>query len=510
MFDKLQTNYRSKANCFLELMNNLYKKLFPIKLVSILLLVIFSLGCSIIHTLRRGVANEEHPENAKQWQLGDPKNGIEDLKSIYRYINIYRSRHDGQYPSSDTEVFLTALSLLSERKIPFAEGFEKATLELANPDSRFADSPILRRAPNEVMPYYVTNKRPNGDLIGSPKTIGTRDVLSYTGIYYHPNGQRTPNGMSPNPNGFYLVLWDDGQVTLIPYDEILYVSQDSKTLTITFPGQAGVPDRIMSYQEYWKNLANLSPPLGKPIPKGQVEPIPDNSGPESLVTLSRLFNYPNHYGIEREKLWQTFSPAQPEFTLPEVQTGAQKLGLPLELRKLSLEELEQLNTPALFLTSDDKRIVTLANLDDKEAIVIDRGLTRVVSREILAQKYGGEVLLPQAADAASSIAAQDPVRVLTLANKDEEVKQQVTITNRGTQPLTLQIERPIPGVTNAELSSDTVAPGASATLSLSIKWRDILKGESQNVFVFLKTNDAIRPRLQLGFKLQLKGGATTP
>jgi hypothetical protein len=196
--------------------------------------------------------------------------------------------------------------------------------------------------------------------------------------------------------------------------------------------------------------------------------------------------------------------------LPEVQTGAQKLGLPLQLRKLSLAELEQLNAPALFLTSDDKRIVTLANLDDKEAIVIDRGLTRVVSREVLAQKYGGEVLLPQAADAASSISVQDPVRVLTLASAAEELKQQVTITNRGTQPLTLQIERPIPGVTSAELSSGTVAPGQSATISLTMQRRPTLPADMQNVFVFLKTNDAVRPRLQLGFKLQLQGNAQTP
>jgi hypothetical protein len=313
--------------------------------------------------------------------------------------------------------------------------------------------------------------------------------------------------------GYVLVLWDDGQVENIPYDEVLR-NRIPQGYIDAFSGEAGVdPNHCVSYQEYWtQTSSSKNMPYGKYPANGHSldNIIFDNGGPESLVILSRHLSYPNRYGIERAKIWQMFSPSQEEFTLPEVQTGAQKLGIPLKLRKLSLEELEQLNAPALFLTSDDKRIVTLANLDDKEAIVIDRGLTRMVSRETLAQKYGGEALLPQTADAPSAVAVSDPVRVLTLSNKEDEIKQQVTITNRGKEPLTLQIERPIPGVTSAELSADTVAPGQSATLSLSIKWRDILKGDSQNVFVFLKTNDAVRPRLQLGFKLQLQGGAQTP
>jgi hypothetical protein len=219
---------------------------------------------------------------------------------------------------------------------------------------------------------------------------------------------------------------------------------------------------------------------------------------ESLVYLSRF----QQHSLDRPHVWQAFDPTREEFTLQDVQSGATKLNLPLQLRKLSLEELQQLNAPAIFMTSDDKRIVTLSNLDDKEAIVIDQGMTRIVSHEVLAKRYGGEALLPQAAQTASSIVVDDPIRTITLQDTDAEVAQQVTITNRGTQPLTLQIERPIPGVTQAELSADTVAPGQTATLSLKMKWRDILKGDTQNVFVFLKTNDPVRPRLQLGFELR--------
>jgi hypothetical protein len=343
---------------------------------------------------------------------------------------------------------------------------------------------------------------------------GTRDALAYTATYYHHNYPiREEKQTLANPVGFYLVLWDNGEIEKVPYDQVLYVfekpdvEEQGVTTFPVFPRQASVPYNSLIYEEFWmRNQRLTAPPVGKPIPTGHTTPIADNGGHEGLLVLSRL----SDVLIERKTIWEVLGEEQENFSLQQIQTGAQKLGLPLQLRKLSLEGLEQLNTPALFLTTDDKRIVTLASLDNKEAIVVDRGLTRIVSRETLTQKYGGEALVPQAADNPSSVSVADPVRVLALQSKDEEVKQQVTITNRGKEPLTLQIERPIPGVTSAELSADTVAPGQSATLSLSIKWRDILKGDSQNVFVFLKTNDAVRPRLQLGFKLQMKNGAQTP
>ena len=204
-------------------------------------------------------------------------------------------------------------------------------------------------------------------------------------------------------------------------------------------------------------------------------------------------------------MWGQFDPAQPEFTLADIAQGAAKLGLPLQQKKLSLDELQKLGTPAIFLTQDSKRLVTLADLDDQQAIVLDQGMTRIVSREVLQKRYGGEALIAQAAASAPAdaprVLADDPVRVLEVKDKSADIVQQVKLTNSGKSPLTLQIERPIPGGKDADLSAETVLPGQSSTLSLTLRWRDILKGETQNVFVFLKTNDPRRPRLQLGFKL---------
>lgn len=173
--------------------------------------------------------------------------------------------------------------------------------------------------------------------------------------------------------------------------------------------------------------------------------------------------------------------------------------------------MQELNAPAVFLTSDDKRLVVLAQLDDKEAVVIDRGQTRIVSRETLEQRYGGQVLA--AANAATpavtlaantpQVLADEPVRSLALTWPDQVLEPSVKITNTGTTPLSLQAEWPAPGAETAELSADTLAPGQSATLALTLRWRKLLKTPTQNVLVFLKTNDPRRPRLPLVFKLSL-------
>jgi hypothetical protein len=179
----------------------------------------------------------------------------------------------------------------------------------------------------------------------------------------------------------------------------------------------------------------------------------------------------------------------------------------LQQRKLNLADLEKLNSPAILFLSDASRIITLANLDENEAIVVDRGQTHVINRDLLAKRYRGEALIAKVAtnapEDAPRVLVEDPIRRIEVKVREADIKQQVKITNIGQTPLTLQIERPIPGGKEAELSNGSVAPGQSTTLSLTLKWRDVLKSDTQNIFVFLRTNDPLRPRLQLGFHLNL-------
>ena len=221
-----------------------------------------------------------------------------------------------------------------------------------------------------------------------------------------------------------------------------------------------------------------------------------------MIRLSRRLAVSNANGIDREQLWQVFPPDKSEFNLLEVQNGASKLELQTQVEHRTLSQLQASGSPALLFLQDDGRIVTLTAIDDDRAVVIDRGHTRNVERSVLEKRYSGEALVPtKAVTQNAAIVTDDAVREVKLPSLEAEVPQQFVLRNTGTQPITLQLEYPLLGVTESKLSRDVIPPGEAATLDLKVKWRSILKAPYQNVLVSVATNDPIVPRLQLALLL---------
>ncbi len=435
---------------------------------------------------------------------GHPNQGLEDLAQVYGIIKTYRLRHEGKYPSDTAEI----IRELARNALQYGfQNLSGADPVFTNPDTRYADaySKTPPEQANQIWIYQVIGKRFDGTPQGGPKPLGTRDVLAQTHIYFHRNIRNLEDQASTiNPVGFYLVLWDDGQVDKIPYDQLLYAPDARGGYVHTFPGQAGVGPDILTHDEYYTRLVGLTTSIrGKPVAVGQSQPTVDNGGPESLISLSRLLAKP----LERERMWEILKPSQAEFSLADLRSDAAKLGLSLHRKKLTLAELTTQGGAAILYLSDANQIVTLATLDDQLAIVYDRGMARIVSREVLTKRSSGEALLPaETANATSRVRVDDALRILDFKSKDEEVTQKVILTNRGQEPLLLEIERPIPGCTQADLSSAVVPASQSATLTLKLKWRTMLPSDTQNIFVTLRTNDPVSPRVQLGFQLKLQAG----
>ena len=440
---------------------------------------------------------KEEALDTKNEIFGDSSNGVEDLKTIYKYIVFYRSNHNGQYPS-DTSDVISEISNLPGVKD--TETFKVALSAVLNPDSQYADDPEWRANPDSYSPYLITNRRPDGLFVGSPKLVGTKDVLAYTTLYVHETFTKTDIVHL----GFYLVLWEDGSVEKVSCDQILYASTPAQkdAFFIVFPGQAGISPNSVTYEEYWTVLSD------SPLPSLEKSSISeDNRGPEGLIQLSRRLSPIDVDSISREKLWQNFDTSQSQFTLSDVQSGATKLGLSTQVEKQTLAQLQKSGTPALLFLQDDGRIVTLTAIDDDRAVVIDRGLTQNVERNVLEKRYSGEALVPaKALTQNAAIVADDAVRELKLPSLEAEVPQQFVLRNTGTTPITFQLEYPLLGVTESKLSRDVIPPGETATLDLKVKWRSILKAPYQNVLVSIQTNDPIVPRLQLAILLTPLGG----
>jgi len=428
---------------------------------------------------------------------GNVANGIKDLDSIYKALTTYRVRHQGMYPQKMVQLGIDIGT--NAKEYGFSDPLSVRN-ELSNPDAQYSDNPSYRESPEVTIPYLLDGNRFDGAKVGSPKLIGTRDALAYAYLYRYEQERSKGSRQKFNPRGYYLVLWDDGGVEKVPFDNVLNV-YDGQGFKYAFRGQAGVMSNIVTYEESaWLTSKGKQVLIGKPLVEGSL--ISDNGAPESLVALSRLMNFPDRNGIEREKLWQTFSPSQETFTLKQTLESTAKLGLPLQQKKLTLAQLQKLNTPAI-VQQNDKSIVTLAQAGIEYSIVQDQGMTRIVRSEQLAALLNGEVLIPQTVTTALPLRADNPVRVVPMKTTNDSSVQTITLTNDGKTPINLEIERPIPGVTQAQLSSKTLAPGASATLTLTLKWREILPGNTQNVYVTLRTDNPQQPRLMMGFQLNL-------
>ena len=422
------------------------------------------------------------------------------LKTYWYLVNTTRQKI-GKIPSPDFDLFDYAVSHYSEY------GFRTES-ELKN-SLENKDFEVAKKSENFRITNIFFDTRMDGNPIGGVRNKGEVDYYAYSPLYASNKFTKSDKETIYNPSGFYLVLNESGGVEKVPYDLcgqghgssisslLPFVNQAKNSTSIWFPSQAHVPFESMSFEE--DSLVRLKS-SGYRAEKIGVE---DNGGPESLVQLSRRQSYPNNiYGIDRKALWKQFDPAQPEFTLSDIQAGATKLGLDTRVQKLTLAQLQASGSAAALFLKDDGRIVTLTALDDDRAVVIDRGLMRNVERSVLEGRYSDEALVPtKSLTQSAGIVADDAVRSVQLPSLDAEVPQSFTLRNTGKTPLTLQLEYPLLGVTDSKLSKDTLAPGESATLDLKVKWRSILKAPSQNVLVSLQTGDPIVPRLQLAILL---------
>jgi hypothetical protein len=170
------------------------------------------------------------------------------LQQLYGVIRIYRTRHLGQYPLH-----------LHELEVEASEGsvYPVNLTSLKSSDCRFSDS-TATRAEATGYPFVLSYSRPNGTLIGSKPKDGHRDVLAYSALYARQNIRydQQSRRYEANPIGFYLVLWDNGAVTRVPFDERLFVP-NGDSWEIAFPGQAGVPKEAKGFREWHESRSSF-------------------------------------------------------------------------------------------------------------------------------------------------------------------------------------------------------------------------------------------------------------
>ena len=181
--------------------------------------------------------------------LGNPKNAEADLKSIYNSVTLFRQKHK-HYPRSSLELFNDIWPNFQ------AYGFaDRAAVRSSfnNPDAIKKRPWIPEKQIENVNTYEMLHPRFDGQPLGSTKRLGERDVIAWTDDYFYPNVKNDwgkANADTANPVGFYVVLWDDGQIERIPFQKVLSVPKRNGDWGFGFSGQAGLPAGTKTLDEY--------------------------------------------------------------------------------------------------------------------------------------------------------------------------------------------------------------------------------------------------------------------
>lgn len=187
---------------------------------------------------------------------GNPERAVRAMELLYQKMLVYKRLH-GRFPNNDIRPRL-AEDMMKNTQEYGLDNPRQASLLFRNPDMKNADLYRTFPEPVAVDPFLRPGKRPDGKPVGAPKPAGTRDVLAFSNIYFFRNECVFPDHrITRNPVGFYLVLWEDGQVEKVPHDQVRYTYPQPGPFAECFPGQAGVPMQTFAYVDYIQQVKPL-------------------------------------------------------------------------------------------------------------------------------------------------------------------------------------------------------------------------------------------------------------
>ncbi len=179
----------------------------------------------------------------------DPANGDRGLAALYPLLKTYIARHNGVLTGDISDFYKDVYRNLAAYSVTEAQ----LNAITHNDDARYADTlPSLaaRQDLATYLPYSIVSTRPDGTPTTGAGAGGAHDVLAYTDIYLYPNRRHhAEGGELVNPTGAFRVLWDNGAVMAIPYDQMVYALQADGVYRLAFPNQAGLPQDALTYEQ---------------------------------------------------------------------------------------------------------------------------------------------------------------------------------------------------------------------------------------------------------------------
>lgn len=197
-----------------------------------------------------------YPHDMRGKPIGNPEKTIADMHLMHQKMLIFRRLH-GKMPKGFKEL---SDDLESNHKAYGVSDPVTAFNMFKNPDMKNHDMWFEFPNPVDVIAYTSYKSRPDGTPLGTSPSVGTRDVFTFTDMYFHRNAGLMPdNTWKEEHTGFYLVLWEDGEVEKVTPEKVRFVYPTLAGPPECFPGQAGLPEKTYNYTEFWTLAMKNSP-----------------------------------------------------------------------------------------------------------------------------------------------------------------------------------------------------------------------------------------------------------
>lgn len=216
----------------------------------------------------------------------------------------------------------------------------------------------------------------------------------------------------------------------------------------------------------------------------------------SLVAIADLLGCADREAVDRAAA--TLSHA--DVSLLEIRDAGRAVGLDLVGMSATVSELLARRCPAIVHLRAPDHFTVLAGASASHAVVVDGTAVALLERGVLDRRFSGAALVPASAVHPSlGICVPQPVQKVEFASAADRLVS-VPLVNKGRTPVTIGVHRVACSCSDAALSSDTIEPGRTASLSVRLRpaaWGTTLQS------VTLRTDDPVCPRLLILFRVAM-------
>jgi hypothetical protein len=226
-------------------------------------------------------------------------------------------------------------------------------------------------------------------------------------------------------------------------------------------------------------------------------------GQSCLGSIGRL------YGIEKEALDKAEEalPKKRSHSMLELQEAFGVMGVQMEGRELSIEDLRALGRPVVSHL-DDNHFAVIESVGESDVLWWDDGIRQGMTISDLQKRWKGNTLVPRKKPA--SFTDKSPAAVFVPVTEDEKTFEpgeigyvDCVVQNRGNAPLVVRGKRASCTCLEIAKGSLSIEPGKAASVRVKVDAGKALLGRGR-YFIYVATNDPLQDIVQVPVRVKVQ------